>query len=276
MKNNDVNFLQSTDNVKLIPNPRIGMIFAVIIIVHSYLIPFISLISGGDINKYTNYVYLSTLISYTIIVLSIIVFHGNGLEVFQDHFSLWIIVLTCFFRASLGGTNEIIYKYILILLGVVLSVFIVANRKRIKVPNLKSVLIGLIWSVSAVTAAALFSVVLLSNHGTLPSNLLSYIITQFEVQLSFVTVIEEAYFRGLLFGFLVMNGFSENKALLIQALLFWGTHFMDSADLRLFFVVIPLLILIETLIIKKYKMLYLTIMLHTLNNVFGGILVAIL
>ena len=112
----------------------------------------------------------------------------------------------------------------------------------------------------------------------LPSSwsiLLNYIINTFIFQLSFVSVIEEAYFRGLIFSYLMMNGYKENAALYIQAILFWGIHYLKIVNLVHFFVDIPVLILGVTLLIKKYKMLYLSIMLHTLNNVFGAILVAI-
>ena len=265
------------ENIKKYPNPKIGIVFIVLIILQFYLLPLISIAAHGDVNKYSNYIYLHTIFSYTIIVLSIIIFHGNGLDVFQDHFSLWIIVLTCFVRTSLGGQNEIIYKGVLIFLGLVLSVFIIANRKSIKIPSLKSFFIGLLWSVGSVIVTALLVVLLNSNHGTLPSNLIAYIIYGSIYQLSFVTVIEESYFRGLLFGFLVMNGIKENRALFIQAIFFWGTHYyVDFANPILLFVVIPIFTLSQTLIIKKYKMLYLSIMTHTFVNVFEEILVAIL
>jgi len=275
MKNNDTIFLRSTNNAQKKPSPKIGMAFIFLIILQSYLLPLIAVASGTDYNKYTNYAYLYTISSYTIVVLSIIIFHTNGLDVFQDHFSLWIIVLTCFFRASLGGYNEVTYKGVLIFLGLVLSNYIIAHRKSIKIPSLKSVFIGLLWSLGTIVAIALLRLLLDPNPETFPSNLSAYIINVSVFQLSFVTVIEEAYFRGLLFGFLVMYGYKENTALFIQAVLFWGIHYMKIADPIYFFLLVPLFTLSATLIIKKYKMLYLSIMMHTLNNVFEGILVAI-
>jgi membrane protease YdiL (CAAX protease family) len=276
MKSKNIKSSQAAQGTQEHPNSKIGMLIIVLIILQSYLVPLISIASGTDYSKYTNYLYFHTLCSYTIIVLSIMIFHENGLVVFQDHFSLWIIVLTCFFRASIGGDNEVIFKFFLVLLGLLLSHHIIRNRRSIKTPSLKSFIIGALWSVGTVVAAALLRVFLDPNHGTLPSNLPAYIINFSVFNLSFGTVIEEAYFRGLLFGFLVMNGYKENTALFLQAVLFWGIHYLKIADPILFFAVIPLLTLSLTLIIKKYKMLYLSIMLHTINNVFGGILVALL
>jgi membrane protease YdiL (CAAX protease family) len=95
-------------------------------------------------------------------------------------------------------------------------------------------------------------------------------------QLSFVTVIEEALFRGLLFGLLLMNGYKENTALFIQSVLFCGIHYLKLNDPILFFILLPLFTLSVSLIVKKYKMLYLSIMVHTFNNVFGGLIVALM
>jgi len=168
-----------------------------------------------------------------------------------------------------------IYKGVLIFLGLVLSSYIIINRKSIKMPDLKSFIMGLLWSIGVVIVVALLRVLFDPNHGTLPSNLIAYIIKLSIYQLSFGTVTEEAYFRGLLFGFLTMNGYKENTAFLVQALLFCGAHYMKISDPVYFFILLPVFTFFVTLIIKKHKMLYLSIMMHTINNVFGGILVAL-
>jgi hypothetical protein len=252
----------------------LGIVFSALVILQFCLAPLIPIVF--DINKYVNYPYFHATISYTTIVLSIIFFGNSGLEVFQDHFSLGIIALTCFLRVGLGGSNEIVYKGITAFLGLVLLNYIITNRKRIKIPSLKTVIIGLVWAIGTVMTGAFLRIFMDSNHGTLPLNLGSYVINMFIFQITDVTVIEEAYFRGLLFGFLVMNGYKENAALFIQGILFWIIHFMKIGDPILFFILLPIFTLSTTLIIKKYKMLYLSILIHTFNNVFGGILVAIL
>jgi hypothetical protein len=72
-----------------------------------------------------------------------------------------------------------------------------------------------------------------------------------------------------------MKGVNENTALLLQGILFWGMHYAKSSDRILFLGVIPIITLSTTLLIKQYRMLHLSIMVHTLNNVFSGILVAL-
>jgi Type II CAAX prenyl endopeptidase Rce1-like len=255
--------------------PRLSLVFIALIILQSFLVPLITLASGEDYSKYVTYQYFYVVSSYTIIVLSIIIF-GNELEVFRDYFSLGTIIFTCFVRASLGGINESFYHGVLVVLGLILFFYTVINWKSIKVPSLKSVFIGLCWSVGITIILSLIRLGLDPTISILPSNLVSYIFGMLIYHLSFVTVIEEAYFRGILFSLLVANNVKENSAFLVQGILFFGIHYMKIADPILFFVLLPLFTLSVTLIIKKYKMLYLSIMMHTVNNVFGALLVALI
>lgn len=270
------NFFKDTHVIKNRVNPKVGIVFIGLIILQSYLLPLLPFVPGLDINKYASYMYLYAMSSYTLIVLGIMIFQANGEVLFQDHFTLWIIVLSCFLRSTFGGDYSEIHQYYMNFLGFVLSVFIIANRKKIKIPSLKSAFIGLAWSVGTVVIAAILHALLNPIHGSLPANLSSYIINMSIFQLSFVTVIEETCFRGLILGFMVMNGYKKDTAFLFQAFLFWGGHYIKITNPALFFVVIPILTLSATLIIRKYNMLYLSIIMHTLNNVFGAILVALL
>jgi membrane protease YdiL (CAAX protease family) len=275
MNRNGSSILQSVGVTNKV-NSKLSIAFIVLIILQSYIVPLIALVSGTDYDKYVNYSYLYAISSYMIIVGSILAFRGKGLEIFRDHFSLWTIILTCFLRANLGGTNELFYKGALILLGLCLLIYVIANRKSIKTPGLKFVMIGLFWSVGITIILSLIRVLLDPRRGVIPSNLTDYFITTIVHQLSFVTVIEEAFFRGLLYSLLIMNGYKENTALFIQGILFWGIHYMKFNDPILFFVLLPLFTLSVSLIIKKYKMLYLSIMMHTFNNVFGAVIVALI
>lgn len=277
MDSGQPNLSQASASEKKHTNTNLGILFIGFIILQFYIVPLIGLAAGADLNNYTDYLYLYAIISYTMIVLCIIILHNKGLQVFQDHFSLWIIVFACFLAAGLGKEDDLIYRIFLILLGLRLSIHVIANRMRIKTPPLKSIFIGLLWSISTVIAISLLLKFLSSSREAFPPNWLLYIINTLVFQVSFVTVIEEAYFRGLLFGFLVKNGYEENKALVIQALLFWGVHYLKIiTNPSLFFIAIPALTLTTTLIIRKYKMLYLSIMIHTFANVLGPVLMAIL
>jgi hypothetical protein len=258
-------------------NPKIGLRFIFFIVLLFYFVPLLASAAGADSARFTDYLYLYTTISYTVIVVSIIIFSERGLEVFQDHFSLWVIVVGCFLAAGQGREHDAVYKIFLILLGFRLSFHIMENRNSIKIPDLKPTFVSLLWSVVTIVIIALLLFVLNPVRESLPPNLSTVILNTFFYQVSFVTVIEEACFRGLLFSFLLMNGYQEDRALLIQGILFWGVHYQKiSASPAVFFVAVPILTLSTSLIIKKYKMLYLSVIVHTLVNILGPILNAIL
>jgi membrane protease YdiL (CAAX protease family) len=268
MDNENPNLLQGN---KLFP--RLGIAIVVLIILNSYVSLFIYALFAVD---YASYLYLDATISYVLIVLSIIIFTPNRLEPLCDHFSLWAIILACLLAAASHEENMLIYRGIFVFLGMALSIYIITNQKKIKMPSLKSVYIGLLWSISAVLVTALVYALLDQTYIYHSIDLMQTIANEFLFQLAFVSIVEEALFRGLIFSFLVMNGYKENTALFVQAVLFWGMHYTDINNPILFFVIVPIVTLFMTLIVKKYKMLYLSIMMHTFLNIFTTLLTALI
>lgn len=276
MKNNSVNFLQKIKISKK-TRPGIGRVIIALIITQSFLAPIISIWSLNGRNENIVFINLHSVIAYTTIVLCILFFPRKSLGVFYDRFSLSLIALACIVRPLFFSGNGLIYDIVMASLGIALFFFIKSSQKKIEIPNLKSVLIGLMWSLSTVLAVSIIRV--FSNSGptpgSFPSNLATFIFNSTLSGLTF-SVLEEAYFRGLLFSLLVMNGWGEDKALFAQGLLFWGSHYLDIGDPIFFFVMIPLITISITLIIRKYKMLYMSIMVHLIINIFLSIFVTIL
>lgn len=271
MTNNNSNLSQTSTD------PKIGFRFVFFIALLFYFAPLLALAAGSDSARFTDYLYLYTTIFYAIIVLCIIIFDGKGLDVFQDHFSLWTIVLGCFLAASRGGERDTVYRVFLVLLALRLSIYIMVNRNSMRLPDWKSVLVGLLWSVVTIAVIAFLFFLLNPVSDPIPPNLSAVILNTFLYQVSFVSVIEEACFRGLLFSFLMMNGYNEDRALIVQGILFWGGHYLKvSTNPAIFFLAVPVLTISTALIVKKYKMLYLSIIVHTLVNVLGPVLIAIL
>ncbi len=267
MTYNSTNSLRPPIDSKKRASSKSGIAIVVVIILYSYLNPVIFGVLGAN---YANYVFLNAIGSYALIVTSIIVFSPSRLETFRDHFSLWTIVLACLLSAISPGENILIYRSMFILLGTTLAIYLLVNRQNVEIPSLKSFFVGLFWSISAVMVIALTSALLGIKSSPIYS--IDVIINTFRFQLAFVSVAEEALFRGLIFSLLMTNGVKENRALFIQAMLFWGMHYLDIGNLMSFFVVIPLGTLFMTLVIKKYKLLYLSIMMHTFLNVFVALL----
>ena len=196
MSNNDASLSQIAKDTKKNPSSKIGVVFIVLILLQYYLFPVLTPAWALDDAKLVNNIfYFHTIISYAIIVFSLIVFHEFELDMFRDYFSLGIIVVTCFLRAGLGGSDEAVFKALLILIGIILTNYIIVNRKSIKVPDVNSVFTGVLWSVGVTVVLSLLRVFLDPGHRTLPTNILAYIINMSVFQLSFVTIIEEAYFE---------------------------------------------------------------------------------
>lgn len=254
------------------PKIKLGNKFVFLIVLYVYLIPITLGLLGVD---KANFRYFIAVSSFLLAVTSIIFLGPHQLETFRDHFSLWVIVFACFFLAIFAGDNKLIYKILFIILGVTLSIYTIINRKEIKIPDLNSFFIGLFSSIGAVAVIVLISTALAANFF---ANYPIYysvpvIVKVFLSEFSLVSVTEEVLFRGLIFNLLVMNGSKENKALFIQAILFWGIHYADITNPVQFFILIPLGTIFMTLIIKKYRMLYLSVMMHTFLNVFPTLIV---
>lgn len=264
---------KSVKDIKKVVSPTIGIVFSFLIILRFYLFPFV--LSGLVTDNV--YRYLASISAYAIIVFSIIIYRDKGLALFQDHFSLWLIVLGCFSGTILAGENTGIYKGFLIFLGMVLAVHIIVNRKNIKTPDKRLIFTGLLWSIIAVSILAMVYALTGQPYAKyFPSNLTAIFIYTFIYQFSVIAIIEEACFRGLLFSFMIANGYKENTALFIQAILFWGTHFSKFNNPAFILIIIPLSTLFLTLVIKRYKLLYMSIMMHTLINVFSTFLITVI
>lgn len=274
IQNNNQNFL---DTVKKYSNPKIGFVFIFLIIFQFCLIPFVSPGIQGDYNRYADYMYLYAICSYTMIVLGIVIFQAHGLELLSDHFSLWLIIFTCFARTRLGGSHELSYSLYLGFLGLALSIYVIKNRRKFTMPDGNTVFVGFLWSVGTVLILAIEQAAFSSNNLTslsLPPNPINQILKLFLYNISFTTVIEEVCFRGLIVGYMIMNGYKEDTAFFVQAILYWGVHYITISYVPVwFFIGIPLLTLSTTLIMRKYKMIFLPIMVHTSVNVFINIFI---
>jgi membrane protease YdiL (CAAX protease family) len=272
MRSDDLNIRDNTNEVREYLNPKVGIALGILVLLNCFLSPIIFSAIGVD---YSDFIYLNVIGSYILVVFSVIFFNPIAMGVFQDHFTLWAIALSCFLPILFPGKEALIYRYALIVPGFILVVYIILNRKNIKSPGFTSILKALGWSVGAVLVLALIYAFFDQTYTrTYPSNLLAIVLGVTINQLAFVSVIEEALFRGLIFSFLVMNGYKENKAFFIQAILFWSVHYLDMyTKPMVFFTILPLSILFLTLIIKKYKMLHFSMMMHTFINVFVTLLV---
>ena len=258
---------KKTEEVPII----LGNVLIFLITLQAFFFPYAQSQTTTNFNLTLHTMYISTISFYTIIVFGIVFYKKYGQDFYLDSISLWMIVISCFVRITYGINYEAAYQLWLMLLGIVLAVFIVKNRKSIKTPRSKSFLIGIGWGIVTV----ILVIIALSDFPIKGyySRSVNWWIGTLMYNLSFVTVLEEVVFRGLLVGLLVMKGYKEDIAFVIQGILFWIIHYSNSSNTVLFFIALPILTLSTTLIVRKYKMLYLSIMIHTLVNILPHYLV---
>lgn len=252
---------------------RIGLVLSLYIIGQYGLLGFVNLLSkiDGSNSRYVDFGHIYLIGFYTIIILGVTILHINKQSFLDDNLSLWIIALACFIRPAIGGKYEAEYNGYMLILTLYLVAYILINKKTIRAISLKIVGGSLLWALSTLLILAL---ILASRDYKQPNISQTNLLFNFLYHLSFVVVIEETLFRGLIFGFLTLNSFKENVALATQGFLFWLIHFNQIGDPLAFFVFIPLLTLSTTIIMKKYKTVFSPILVHLIVNIFVNSLAA--
>jgi hypothetical protein len=237
MKIKNSNTLSSTIEAKKQAKLKSGTKFVILIVLYAYLGPIIFALFGVD---EANYRYLDAIAFYLLVVMCVFIFGSNQLETFRDNFSLGMIVLSCFLAVIDPRENNVIYRIMFIILSVTISIYLIINRKEIKTPSLKSFFVGLLWSIGAVVVLASISVWLgLPDIKSFHQSLLVIVASEFWSQLALISIVEEVAFRGLVFSLLIMIGWNENNALFTQAILFWGSHYLDLGTPKVFLLSCP-------------------------------------
>ena len=244
------------------------LIFFIILLV--FFLPYVQLKAAESSELFLNIIYIRITGLYITVIFSIIFYRDFNL-LHLDKIALWMITASCFIRVGYNTNTETIYRLFFMLLGSVLVVFLVKNRINTRIPKLKHFFISLTWGMGTVLLVVLllsdFPIKGYYNHST------EWLFSTLMLNFSFVTIIEEAVFRGLLVGLLVIKGVKKDTAFIIQGILFWAVHYWSASNLILFFVALPIITLSTTLIVRKYKMLSLSIIIHTLVNILPHYLV---
>lgn len=259
-------------------NLKIGIAFLILICVQFGAFPWMSrmLLSSANYNNYANYVYFRLISIYAMILVGIYVFRVKGSGIFLDHFSLWLILLSSLLRVTRTGNNESLYELCMTSLGIILFIYILINRKNLAIPSPKLILIGILWAIGTALVLALITLLFDPPAVSIPSNLSNTLPIFFVYNLSEIVIIEEVCFRGLFVGSMLMMGYKENTAFIVQAILFWVMHYARIGNPVSFFVIVPLLTFVTSMLMKKYRMLFLPILVHLFVNTFMSIIVAIL
>ncbi len=238
------------------------------IIFEASLILYLHLQVEDSNNLKLNILYIHKVVLYTVIVFSIVFYDKYGKDFHLDNISLWMLTMSCFIHIKYKTQNEMVYQTWLSFLGIILIFFIVKNRKKIKKTNLSTFLMGFLWGVGLAVIVTIVAISLPENNPikAYRHNFATPLFTTIFLNLSFVTILEEVIYRGILVGLLTIKGYKENTAFIIQGVLFWAVHYQKNPSTTIFFFAIPIITLILTLIVRKHKTLSLSITAHTLVN----------
>ncbi len=184
---------------------KVGL--SLIIIVTTYLLLTGLVAVFSSISLYIGYV--TTVIVYLVISILMLIENRNLQEFNIDRLSIFILILSSFFRRRLGIENEWYFLFIIGLAGVLLFVSLVLNWRRLPKTNFKWLTISIITALIILIPITLIEflqkiIFIQVNEYNAPSKygLLLDILQKTIYNLSFNAPIEEILFRAFLWGYL--------------------------------------------------------------------------
>jgi len=227
---------------------------------------------------YATFRYIILIFSYVLIIVTLLVEKEN-LEVFNiDNATILILIFIGIFRVKLKIPYEEYYRMICNFLSIIIFIYSVANWKKIPKTKLKWVLVGVLSFTIAFPLAIIQSAYIenLGSNSLFTTKPIVYVVSNFLFALTFVAPFEELIMRGVLWGQLRKWNISENKIIWIQGITFWLLHGYQIITPISFFVVLPIITIVFSILVKYSKQLFPSIMSHVLINTFGPFFIRII
>jgi membrane protease YdiL (CAAX protease family) len=214
--------------------------------------------------------------NYALLAFSILYFGPDEFENLGDVLSITFIVLGCFLPIIFHSENPLLLNMALFAMGVMIAIYLYFNWHRYKKTPLKAAIGVTLWSFFFVLFVSIVYSFIDKNYARpIPDNLPFQLFMAAIYQFSYVAVIEEGIFRGLLYG-IALKSFGKNKAILLQAALFWLSHIFETSNPVYFYLLLPLGTIFLTFLINRYKMLWTSIVAHVFLNIFFATLVTLI
>jgi membrane protease YdiL (CAAX protease family) len=239
------------------------------------LLPILSLFIKIHFNLGISH-YIFVITSYFCIAL-VLWFEQNNLEEFNlDRISIFLLIIVGFTRSQFNIPMEIYFKIPIYLLNIGILISLILHYQKIPKTKWRWILIGL-FSCLIIIPISLIN----SLQGQTDSDL-SLIGNGFFVNfarnlvysLSFVAPFEEIVIRGILWGQLRRWGWSINQVFWVQALIFWLLHIGQLFTMPLaFLITLPIMTLILSLLVRYSKQVFPSILVHTVANALGPLIV---
>jgi membrane protease YdiL (CAAX protease family) len=258
--------------MRFLLNKFVGLLFLIIIL--GSISGSIAALFGIQIQ--INYLRYAIVIALYIYILVLVWLDLEHLALFNlDRTTLVLIVVFGILRSRLDVKNEGFYKGVILVLALSILVACFKNWKNVPKTN---------WHWAAIGILACLSVIPLSfveslqpekyTNLNISSDILGVVLIRgFLKEFSFVAILEETTFRGILWGYLRKFGWKENKIFWGQAIFFWLLHLWQIGSPITFFFTIPASIFIYSLLAHYSKQLFPSIFAHSFINVVGPILV---
>ena len=171
------------------------------------------------------------------------------------------------------------YRIVCNLLSFILFVYCLINWNKLPKTKLNWMLLGVLSLIVVIPLAFIESTQVeryIESNAFFAKMPMTLIIRNFLQTLTFVALYEEFFWRGVFWGQLRKWNVNENRIFWWQGILFWLLHGWRIFTPITFFITIPIVTIMFSLLVKYSKQLFPSIISHTLVNIFGPIFVAII
>lgn len=237
------------------------------------LVPFLRYFSvfeslGSQTLSYIYYAYMVTMyLSFSVLIY----IEVDCLDEFHfDRFTIGTLIIGSIINPRIGLAGESFLKILLGVSGFVILLILALKKPNIQKTSTNWVLIGIVTSCTVVVLLTLIEAALFGNRLNINNIRVFTVLGLIIRELPSAPVIEEVLMRGFLWGYLKSYGMSENKVVWAQGVLFWALHvskIFTSFSLFSFFITIPLLTVLYSMITLRSKQLFPAIISHLLVNV---------
>lgn len=257
---------------------KIGPMLIWSVILGIFLLQALFFLGTIDATLYKRFSNLIDLVNYMLIILvhlalaALILIESGHLENFYiDKFTVSAIVIHSFLRTKLGLATDRFFLPLIGLIGILMLLMLIIKKPNLIKTNRSWSLLGILSGLLIVVLITMLQMLVrepwlsIAFKQSLGMTAANYVVSE----LSFVPQ-EEILFRGFLLGYLRRNGWEDKKALWLQGVIFWGTHFSRIIITPFsFFITLPILIFIISLLAYKSKQLFPSILCHSVLNAIG-------
>lgn len=237
----------------------------------NYIRPVTCMFTQCD-NLFYKTVYYYFLITTYILVIVVLVIEKGNLEIFNfDRVSLIALALTGVDPYNLKIPYEGRYKVFCVALSSILLLCCVINWRKIPKTKLNWAMLGILSFIFVIPLAFAESIQIAKyaeSNELFAKTPVVFALSNFFFYFKFIGPFEEVVFRGVLWGQLRKWDINENRIFWVQGCLFFFSHGLRLSEPITFFIALPIVTVIFSLLVRYSKQLFPSIVSHTLLDTF--------